>query len=529
MSKHLVDMASKQKDVMFNMLSLKHKLLIPEKECEKCEQHTKDWLIINVCHHVLCINCANIHDDINYCQICNITFDPNTQVSTVTEMKIAFSQVEDLVWKVIALESGTLDELYPDEEFNKKKKPDMNHINSIKSSMQNHLSSQNNESNEESNLNLSQSSVDLFEETEDIEVQEQENDCIQSNRSISICVKSDKNNELAASVPDIVAEWDTDSDSETIILSDLPYRSSTIISADVDFQYQDQNMNGDNGICVQNATDSSNSGSESEDDVVRGTPDRCHVSNPWNHATRNRHIVITYTNVENKELEVIRDLVDMFKLNVSISWTDKVTHLILKTNADKRCIRTKKFMNALLLNCFIISLEWAKDCITSKTLLPEVDYIPPEFCGEFSPLASWRVGRGIINSPMEWTNNCILYFHSSIEFNDSYSDIKLWARKAGFVLANDLGDFNDNYTLRIILADKISSSHDVRANLPNKREITGWICDNKGVAIYLDWLLECLFRYRFVTINHHYQIMKLNSNLVEYVNMNQGLFEFEFK
>lgn len=56
----------------------------------------------------------------------------------------------------------------------------------------------------------------------------------------------------------------------------------------------------------------------------------------------------------------------------------------------------------------------------------------------------------------------------------------------------------------------------------------GWICDNKGVAIYLDWLLECLFRYRFVTINHHYQIMKLNSNLVEYVNMNQGLFEFEF-
>jgi len=28
-------MASGQKDVMFNMLSLKHKLLIPEKECEK--------------------------------------------------------------------------------------------------------------------------------------------------------------------------------------------------------------------------------------------------------------------------------------------------------------------------------------------------------------------------------------------------------------------------------------------------------------------------------------------------------------
>lgn len=62
----------------------------------------------------------------------------------------------------------------------------------------------------------------------------------------------------------------------------------------------------------------------------------------------------------------------MFKLNVSVTWDDRVTHLILKTNAERRCIRTKKFMNALLLNCFIVSLEWAKDCITSKTLLPEV-------------------------------------------------------------------------------------------------------------------------------------------------------------
>lgn len=52
---------------------------------------------------------------------------------------------------------------------------------------------------------------------------------------------------------------------------------------------------------------------------------------------------------------------------------------------------------------------------------------------------------------------------------------QLWAEKAGFVLANDLDDFNDNYRLRIILADKVGSSHDVRANLPNKTDITSKI------------------------------------------------------
>lgn len=71
----------------------------------------------------------------------------------------------------------------------------MIHINSIKSSIQNHSSNQNTESNEESNLNLSQSSVDLFEETEDIDIPE-ENYSHQPNESVSVSVNSDRNDKL---------------------------------------------------------------------------------------------------------------------------------------------------------------------------------------------------------------------------------------------------------------------------------------------------------------------------------------------
>ncbi|XP_060852473.1 uncharacterized protein LOC132930556 isoform X1 [Rhopalosiphum padi] len=333
-------------------------------------------------------------------------------------------------------------------------------------------------------------------------------------------------NHSTANVPDIIAEWDTDSDSETIILSDLQIESSTFISSDLDFQHQDLNMNGDDNY-DQSATDTSNSDSESEDDVVQGTIDRCSVSNPWNHSVKNKHIVVTYTNIENEDLEVIQELVDTFKLNAHVRWNDSVTHLIVKILPNGKCVRTRKIMNALLLNCFIVSFEWAKDCITSKTLLPEVDYIPPDYSGEPSPLVSWRVGRGIIDSPMEWTRKCILYLHSSIEFNESYTDIKLWAQRAGFVLTNDLGEFNDDYKLRIILADKNSTTNDVRAKLPNKTEITSWICDYKAVTLFLDWFLECLFQYKFVEIGRDYQIMKLNSNMVEFTNMEESLFEFE--
>jgi len=55
---------------------------------------------------------------------------------------------------------------------------------------------------------------------------------------------------------------------------------------------------------------------------------------------------------------------------------------------------------------------------------------------------------------------------------------QLWAEKAGFVIANDLGDFNDDYRMRVILADKISTSNDVRSKLPNKTEIGSKIIDN---------------------------------------------------
>ncbi|XP_015364951.1 PREDICTED: uncharacterized protein LOC107162514 isoform X2 [Diuraphis noxia] len=275
------------------------------------------------------------------------------------------------------------------------------------------------------------------------------------------------------------------------------------------------------------ATDTSNSDSESDNDVVNGTPDRCHVSNPENHSMKNKHIVITYTNVEDDELEVLQELVDVFELNAHISWDDSVTHLIVKTLPTGRCIRTKKLMNALLINCFIITMEWAENCLASKKLLPELDYIPLDFSGEPSPLVSWRVGRGIIDSPMEWTRNCILYLHSSIEFNESYTDIILWAQRAGFVLTNDLEEFKDDYKMRVILADKIITSNDVRSKLPNKTEIRSWICEYKAVTLFLDWFLECLFRYRFVEINQYYQIMKLNPNIVEFTDMDESLFVFE--
>lgn len=75
--------------------------------------------------------------------------------------------------------------------------------------------------------------------------------------------------------------------------------------------------------------------------------------------------------MDHDDLNIIRKLAEFFDFNAFTMWNDSITHLIIKTDGNK-CVRTKKYYNALLSHCFIVSFEWAKACVLAKTLLPEV-------------------------------------------------------------------------------------------------------------------------------------------------------------
>lgn len=53
----------------------------------------------------------------------------------------------------------------------------------------------------------------------------------------------------------------------------------------------------------------------------------------------------------------------------------------------------------------------------------KIDYIPNDQSGEPSPLVSWRVGKNIIEPKLEWTKDCMLYFHNSVQTNASSLNI----------------------------------------------------------------------------------------------------------
>lgn len=85
-------------------------------------------------------------------------------------------------------------------------------------------------------------------------------------------------------------------------------------------------------------------------------------------------IVVTYSNVNTEEeLDVLRELIHVFDIHAHAEWSDRITHLVVKTAGDNDyCLRTTKYMSAILANCYIVTFDWAKDSLSSKTLLPEV-------------------------------------------------------------------------------------------------------------------------------------------------------------
>ncbi|VVC38208.1 Hypothetical protein CINCED_3A009508 [Cinara cedri] len=262
----------------------------------------------------------------------------------------------------------------------------------------------------------------------------------------------------------------------------------------------------------------------SNEDVIYGTPDK-HVY------TGNNKIIMTYSNISSEnDIITLRKwsrLFNVCSLNIQTKWDDSITHLVVKTLDNNVCPRTLKFMYALLSGCHVVNFEWVLGCLRTKRILPENDFMPFDTSGVPSPLNVWRFNQGIIESPMIWTKNCILYFHRSTEFDVGYSKSPVWAMKAGFMLANDMADFKSKkFKMQVILVD-IPESKDVEYIFPERPQMFEWLTEYKAVTIYIDWFLECLFRYGFVLFESKYQVLKLNRTLLANTDMEASLFQLD--
>lgn len=77
-------------------------------------------------------------------------------------------------------------------------------------------------------------------------------------------------------------------------------------------------------------------------------------------------------NLTDRELNLVKKMACMFNIHAETTWSSNTTHIIVVPNDLGNCYPTQKFLNGMLNNCFIVTHRWVQDCITSKSLLPEV-------------------------------------------------------------------------------------------------------------------------------------------------------------
>lgn len=159
------------------------------------------------------------------------------------------------------------------------------------------------------------------------------------------------------------------------------------------------------------------------------------------------NIIIAYDNFdEDSDVDILVNFVRSFGLSI-VHEDENATHLVVKTYSKGYFFRSAKVGDWLVTNRPIVTFEWVTDGLKLKSLLPVVcniyfliidiiyiqvhfnllkhHYMPVDYTGEESPLASWRFGQGMIYSRNDWTNQCMLLFHISVKYNEMYPHIQV--------------------------------------------------------------------------------------------------------
>lgn len=87
----------------------------------------------------------------------------------------------------------------------------------------------------------------------------------------------------------------------------------------------------------------------------------------------NNVIVLAYDNyLTDENQRQVRKLSEVFDIRIHSSWSDDITHLVVQCYSTGHCLRTAKYLNALVSHSYIVDMQWVNDSLSFKSLQLEV-------------------------------------------------------------------------------------------------------------------------------------------------------------
>lgn len=221
------------------------------------------------------------------------------------------------------------------------------------------------------------------------------------------------------------------------------------------------------------------------------------TSNPTS-SRETKKLVLICTGLSTSESLLVHRLVKSLQGNTHHSaqllpsWTPMVTHVIVKCDEDGTTDRTLKYLYGVASGCWVVNVEWVKQCLERGKILPETEYESLDSTGYRGPQRARLKCRQLLK-------DCTICYQPP--FRDvSLPQLQELVKLCGGELAtlDQLSSLSvpdaTKHQLQLIVIQADEDDADVR---PLAQDL----CDKYGrVVVACDWFIECVGMYSLVAL-----------------------------
>ncbi|KAG0486252.1 hypothetical protein HPP92_008347 [Vanilla planifolia] len=122
-----------------------------------------------------------------------------------------------------------------------------------------------------------------------------------------------------------------------------------------------------------------------------------------------KDLVICGSDLSKEEKTLLSNFARINCLTIAQQWKPNVTHVIAATNENGACIRTMKYLMAILSGRWVLNMGWIRACLAAERLLPEEKY--EITCDNHGCIDGPKIGRtGAMQRASKLFNGLAFYF-----------------------------------------------------------------------------------------------------------------------
>ncbi|XP_042874132.1 breast cancer type 1 susceptibility protein-like isoform X2 [Penaeus japonicus] len=196
--------------------------------------------------------------------------------------------------------------------------------------------------------------------------------------------------------------------------------------------------------------------------------------------------MLVCTGLNSSELSKVQELVNKLAppgTKLMKSWVDGITHVVVKTDADRMAQRTLKYLYGVANGCWIVMMDWILDSLTSKQLQNEEEYEVLDCTGLPGP----HRARTTI-TPL--FHGCEFYLIPPF-MDVTLEQLKEMLEQCGARVVDSLQKFSQNKQSLKLIVLQTDGDHDT----------DGIWKKHKKVCVAHDWIIECIGMYARICIS----------------------------